>query len=305
MFDGEPVVAFDLSDEEFEVVRARYRADPSCLVLPDGTPAVPRRTQVVRAHFARKAGFPGTTETETVHHVRAKRAVRDAALAAGWGAQVEARAPSGAWQADVLVWRDECRLAFEVQWSAQTVEEYRARTERYARDGIGVVWLVRRTTRAWWQITFAVDCLPMDAEGIASQAWDSLELRDLLSGVLDLMRHPIPVDAPRLRRTTCWGCGRWFVYRHSDTLFKEKEPFTAAQLRWLRGHGAGVGMRYSQTARRKYSAWLCPRCGAMQGDVPLMMDATDRVTVAGGRLVPDFRGQPLENRLRCFLHPDE
>lgn len=41
---------------------------------------------------------------------------------------------------------DEHRIAVEVQWSPQTLDAYRARTRRYAADGIRTFWLHRSRT---------------------------------------------------------------------------------------------------------------------------------------------------------------
>lgn len=293
LLDGEPIIAFDLSEAEFEAVRVRYRRDPSCLKLPDGTPAVPRRTKAVSAHFAHKAGFTGTTKPETIHHVRAKQIIRDVARAAGWEVEIEARHPDGDWVADVLISREERRIAFEVQWSTQTIKEYERRTGRYAADGIETVWLAN-ARNAWWAVKRAAKTIPLLPDSMVGDVFDDpIPLRDVIGRVLEAMEvPPIPEAAPKLQATDCYRCGKTFIFKPLHTLWGDKEPFTPEQLDWLRGRGATVRRNYSRVVKRQYPAWHCPHCRAMQGDSHLGRGARD-VTVHDGRLVDDRRGVPF------------
>jgi hypothetical protein len=73
-----------------------------------------------------------------------KRALKDRINAApDWHAEVEHAHPERAWIADVMaVHASGKRLAFEVQLSPQSEEEYIRRSQRYADDRIGAVWIV-------------------------------------------------------------------------------------------------------------------------------------------------------------------
>ncbi|MFI7590232.1 ThiF family adenylyltransferase [Micromonospora sp. NPDC049359] len=64
-----------------------------------------------------------------------------AARTAGWDAEPEAR--EDGWVADVLASRGTSRLAFEVQWSAQTRDRFEHGQQRYAADGVHGVWFAR------------------------------------------------------------------------------------------------------------------------------------------------------------------
>lgn len=64
----------------------------------------------------------------------------------GWEANPEVRGTTSdgeAWIADVLCERDGLRVAFEVQWSSQSDEEFRRRQQRYARSGVRTIWVTR------------------------------------------------------------------------------------------------------------------------------------------------------------------
>lgn len=83
-------------------------------------------------------------KSESPQHLAMKQALKERINATpGWSAAVEVRDPDGAWTADVLATDDSGRrLAFEVQLSHQTEEEYAYRSQRYADDRIGAVWVV-------------------------------------------------------------------------------------------------------------------------------------------------------------------
>ncbi|MDQ0242444.1 hypothetical protein J2S94_004560 [Arthrobacter bambusae] len=73
-----------------------------------------------------------------------KRALKDRINAAsGWRAEVEHAHPERAWIADVMaIHASGKRLAFEVQLSPQNEDEYIRRSQRYADDRVGAVWIV-------------------------------------------------------------------------------------------------------------------------------------------------------------------
>jgi competence protein CoiA len=75
---------------------------------------------------------------ETAEHLAIKAAIVRACHAAAYSAETEVAGPD--WRADVLAVRGTTRVAFEVQWSVQTLAETVARQERYARDEIRGCW---------------------------------------------------------------------------------------------------------------------------------------------------------------------
>lgn len=83
-------------------------------------------------------------KSESEQHLTMKRALKDKINAAsGWRAEVEHAHPERAWIADVMaIHISGKRLAFEVQLSPQSEDEYIRRSQRYADDRVGVVWIV-------------------------------------------------------------------------------------------------------------------------------------------------------------------
>jgi len=83
-------------------------------------------------------------KSESEQHLAMKRALKDRINAAsGWRAEVEHAHPERAWIADVMaIHASGKRLAFEVQLSPQNEDEYIRRSQRYAGDRVGAVWIV-------------------------------------------------------------------------------------------------------------------------------------------------------------------
>lgn len=110
-------------------------------------PAVLKRSIRGLQFFAHSPGFPGSTsQPESEEHRAAKFAVVNALRSAGFIAKVEqtGQSPDGKeWQADVLCTASGKSIAFEVQFSQQTLQEYRFRTLRYAEAGIATIWMVK------------------------------------------------------------------------------------------------------------------------------------------------------------------
>jgi hypothetical protein len=77
----------------------------------------------------------------------------------GWHAIIEHPHPSREWIIDVLAESDNKahRVAFEVQLSSQTPEDYSRRTQRYFESNVFPVWFVPRSLEyggrssyPWW-----------------------------------------------------------------------------------------------------------------------------------------------------------
>ena len=89
---------------------------------------------------------------ETAEHRQLKQMLAELIRSLGCTAEIEAIPATGddeGWRADVLgTSPGGIRVAFEVQLAAMTLEEGRRRTERYAADGIGCLWVSPRHA-AW------------------------------------------------------------------------------------------------------------------------------------------------------------
>lgn len=99
--------------------------------------------------FAHRTRGTCTSSPETWAHLLAKDVIAKAAEAVGWEATTEepGETPAGGnWIADVICQRsgENGRVAVEVQWSAQSIDETRHRQARYKESRVRGLWLLRR-----------------------------------------------------------------------------------------------------------------------------------------------------------------
>lgn len=114
---------------------------PCCL-----TPAIPK-TSVRGIQFFAHLHDECDTAPETQWHIEGKAEVLAAMKSIGVTGEEEVPGgvPGDEWQADTLFQYDGRTIAVELQRSYQTVDEFIARQERYARHGVECYWLTRRT----------------------------------------------------------------------------------------------------------------------------------------------------------------
>jgi hypothetical protein len=144
LIDGERVVSSLLTTEEWAALKEDVRAKRRAIAMPCGWPGQAKTSKLGTAYFAHSPGGDGCTAGETAQHLLAKSIIVDAITAAGWTAEPEV--PGEGWVADVMATRGDVRVVFEVQWSNQTLDEYRHRQQRYLSAGIdAVAWFALRT----------------------------------------------------------------------------------------------------------------------------------------------------------------
>jgi len=141
LLDGQPILAPLLGDTAWAALYfQRYR-----LVLP----CCPDRAVQMRGgagttriqHFSHAPAPTCQFRAETMAHLRAKVAIARACAEAGWSVDIEHAEDD--WRADILADRGSQRVAFEVQWSRQTLAETAARQARYRAAGVRGCWFFR------------------------------------------------------------------------------------------------------------------------------------------------------------------
>ena len=142
MIDGKPIIAPFLSPDEWEELRTAVKSRQKELRFPCCHNTGHLRTSKLGTnHFAHNRRNGCEWEPETVEHLKAKTEIALACRDAGYDVATEA-AGSG-WRADVLASKGSAQVAFEVQWSRQSLEETQQRQERYHRDGVRGCWFFR------------------------------------------------------------------------------------------------------------------------------------------------------------------
>ncbi|RXZ36646.1 hypothetical protein D9O50_09115 [Oxalobacteraceae bacterium CAVE-383] len=143
--DGTEIESFSIDRDIWKVMQKQ----PLGTYVMNRThwPAVLKRSIRGLQFFAYAAGYTGIKpEPESLHHQLSKVIIASTLRAAGYSAKVEQQGstPEGEeWQADVLSEANGRTIAFEVQLSQQTLDEYQSRSDRYLRSGVKTIWLVR------------------------------------------------------------------------------------------------------------------------------------------------------------------
>jgi len=134
-------IVSDIVDEEWRELKIRYRGDKEAVVMPCcGEPGLLKGgpgTQVEK-HFAHWPNSNCDWEESTPHRL-AKLIIVESCREAGFEATPEYS--ENDWRADVLAIKGNLRVAFEVQWSRQDMEETVRRQKKLGKDGVHGVWL--------------------------------------------------------------------------------------------------------------------------------------------------------------------
>lgn len=142
--DGEEIESFSFSESEWKEIKG----------APVGTysmygydwPVIPKTSIKGLQFFAAAPGCPHeSSKGESHEHQSAKIALTKAIRALGFHAQPEfsGKTPQGEeWRADVYSNSTQEPTAFEIQFSPQTLDEYKERSERYKRANVQSLWFV-------------------------------------------------------------------------------------------------------------------------------------------------------------------
>jgi len=143
ILNSEFIHSFDYNLDSWNILKKTYKN--SNLTMPCcGAEAIPKTSKLNNYFFAHKKQGECTTAPESEEHIYLKNLISNIALSEGWKVITEkqGQTPSGeTWIADVYCTKGNVKLAFEVQWSAQTNDEFIRRTQKYTNSGIRVLWL--------------------------------------------------------------------------------------------------------------------------------------------------------------------
>lgn len=140
--DGQEIISIGYADDQWLKLKQKISSG-STLVLPCcNQHGFVRKSSKGLKHFVHaKSENVCDWKPETAEHLRAKVEIITACEANGWKAIPEFSETD--WRADVLAVKDEHRIAFEVQWSRQTLEETLLRQQRYKDANVRGCWFFR------------------------------------------------------------------------------------------------------------------------------------------------------------------
>jgi hypothetical protein len=301
--DGKRVVSSLLTEEQWSALKRDVRAKRLAITMPCGWPGSAKTSKLGTAYFAHRPGGDGCTAGETAQHLLAKALIVDAIRAAGWDAEPEVRGDG--WVADVMATRNGVRVAFEVQWSNQSLDEYRQRQQRYRDAGIAsIAWFARHiehlppAEKALPVFRLAISdageatvhigstLLPL-SEAVERLLTRRLQHRDHLANgqpakalveaaVMDCYRCKKRIGVWCLRGVTVRGrCGQVELRGRSVAMFPEKRPETELEIRAAGEHlaesmgvaPARLARRYTKSSGTHYMAFICPHCRATCGEM--------------------------------------
>lgn len=301
MIDGVRTVSSLMTVEEWGALKTDVRSKRRRVELPCGSAGHAKTSRLGTQYFAHNAGGDSCSAGEGAEHLLAKSIIIQAARAAGWDAEPEYRGDG--WVADVMATKGGSRVAFEVQWSPQTPEDFTLRQERYAEHGVRGAWFARKTTglslrdRNLPAFRFEVngDQVDVTIEGVV-MALSEVITRLLSSRIQfrDYLANGGPAETDlAFHLTRCYRCHKGYVVWNvlhtvvtglcgaslptataPRSMWSQTRPEadpavveTARSIAVERGWTpARLGLRHTQTSSTKYMAFICPHCNATSGD---------------------------------------
>ena len=250
--------------------------------------------------FAHKRAGDCIVTGETEHHLRLKQIAVEVARSFGWEAETEVpgKSPSGeVWIADVLATKDEAKVAIEIQWSSQTLEETLRRQRRYADSGVRCLWLMRRNIRDgfWGTEELPVARVAKSENGgdyiahlcLSYNQEQSFDVRQFLQAAfLKRLRYRVPKGclgtvSVWVGPIECWRCKKdTNIVTSVQIDLLDTEP-SVLRVSELEGHPANIRKvvehipkslrvgtikpRFSKTEEGSYLSNGCSYCGALIG----------------------------------------
>ncbi len=155
IIENKEIYSFMLNDEQWNRLKDKYKNlsihMPCC-----ETRAIPKKSKLGTQYFAHHPSSTCSVHTgESREHQFCKYLILKYLHENGWTVTPEYRGqtPSGeTWIADIYAEKDKAKIAIEIQWSPQSIEETKRRQEKYIASGIRTVWFMRTTSKNKWDV---------------------------------------------------------------------------------------------------------------------------------------------------------
>ncbi|NOS98923.1 MAG: hypothetical protein HOP25_10690 [Methylotenera sp.] len=145
---GTDVFSFQFDEEAWSALQVENKSLHHLRMQCCYANVVLKTSKLGTKFFAHSKRGECTSAPETAEHLLAKQHIIEAIQSVGWEAMPEQRGktPDGEdWIADVLALRNNNKVAFEVQWSPQTIEETERRQSKYNESSVRGLWFFRRS----------------------------------------------------------------------------------------------------------------------------------------------------------------
>jgi hypothetical protein len=301
ILNEEDLLAPLLSDNEWEELK---RSKVKIILPCCDSPGYLRTSKRGIKHFVHKQKKGCNFSGETWQHLLCKTEIVKACKAMGYDVKTEVSGID--WRADVLATKQGknklIKLAFEVQWSPQTLEETEKRQQKYIREGIRCCWLFKKLPTSQPRPDIPMFQIEFDDREIPTVIYSTkiFELSDfiieLLSHYFRFCKHYLYKKAQDIRirffPINCWKCRKeHYIYHVKNEVYKFMcsggfglgERFRDAQffpeivskayecLKTEKAQAKNMKMgeikpRYSKTLQSAYTSFGCPYCDAIFGN---------------------------------------
>lgn len=232
IIEAKEIYSFMLSDEQWERLKTKYKTlsmhMPCCQ-----TRAIPKKSKLGTQYFAHHPSSScGFSSGESREHQFCKYLILKYLHENGWSITPEfcSQTPSGeTWIADIYAEKNKAKIAIEIQWSPQSIEETKRRQKKYIASGIRAVWFMRTTPKNKWDVldyqsydlpVFSIWLNKENYQLIASGAfhnWDDADLveiefvdffKALMTGSIQYSLKPNAIRSIQVSMNTiqCWKC---------------------------------------------------------------------------------------------------
>ncbi|KAA5541882.1 hypothetical protein FYK55_16935 [Roseiconus nitratireducens] len=318
--NDDSVIAPLLSEDQWQDLRSNLRKGHLEAILPCcGRRCFARESKLGTRHFyhVRRSGC--NTPAESLEHLRAKEHLAIGGAKAGW--QIDVEVSGDGWRADVLATRNESKVAFEVQWSSQTLNETERRHARYVGSGIRCAWLFRKIPKGALPNRdvpmFEINCDDRSIPKVMRLPLSEFG-RAMLSGKFRFCDRTIAASRQVLDLEVfdydCWKCNRQsHVFQVSNDshspLSRHGDPVEAylhdgfpkgpeycpeafeyldrlkRDSQWSHLLFGEIKDRYSRAAQTSYLSQGCPHCDAIFGEHYLGKELLSKTPILCHQLV--------------------
>lgn len=144
---GEDVFSFQFDENGWNALKVANKSLHHLRMQCCPTNVVLKTSKLGTRFFAHSKLGECTSAPESAEHLLAKLHIIEAVEGTDWIATPEQRGKSPdeeEWIADVLVEKDNKKIAFEVQWSPQTLDETIRRQKKYKESNVKGLWLLKQ-----------------------------------------------------------------------------------------------------------------------------------------------------------------
>ncbi|RUM54858.1 MAG: hypothetical protein DSY85_06480 [Marinomonas sp.] len=143
ILDGFDIQAFNYHESDWDKLKKSYK-NRSLKVVYCGRSTIPKKIKLGTQYFAHAKRGDCSTAIEIADHIKFKTSIAESVAAQGLEVFTEypGAAPDGQKWGGMCM-KGNAKLAIEIQWSNQTLDEFLRRMERYKRSGVRCLWLFR------------------------------------------------------------------------------------------------------------------------------------------------------------------